>query len=287
MSIGGGLHRAVDRAGLVDATALQVFVKSSRQWAARPLEPGEIDAFRRRVTERGMAAHTLAHATYLINLATPEEALWTRSVAAFVLELERCERLGIPYLVVHPGAHVGAGEEAGMARVARALGQALRSRRRRSGARRAAPVRVLLETTAGQGTNLGHRFEQLAWIIDRSEVGERLGACFDTCHVLAAGYDIRDARSWRATLAEFDRTLGLARLKAFHLNDSKHGPGSRKDRHEHIGRGQLGLEPFRLILNDPRFRELPMVLETPKGDDLAEDRENLAVLRSLVGRTRR
>jgi deoxyribonuclease-4 len=286
MSIGGGLHRAVERAEQVEATALQVFVKSSRQWSAKPLTRSEVAAFREGTEAHGLTPYTLAHGTYLINLASPDDDLWRKSLKAFRLEVDRCARLGIPYLVVHPGAHVGAGERAGMTRVARALRRALRDRKATSATPAGDGVTVLLENTAGQGTNLGNRFEQLAWMIERSGVEDRLGVCFDTCHALAAGYDIRTARAFRATVAEFDRTVGLERLKAFHLNDSKFGPGSRRDRHEHIGKGRVGLEAFRLILNDRRFRGLPMVLETPKGEDLAEDRENLSVLRSLVGRKR-
>jgi deoxyribonuclease-4 len=284
MSIAGGLPRAVDRAERVEATALQVFVKSSRQWSAKPLDRAEIAAFRDRTDERGLTPYTLAHGTYLINLASPDDDLWRKSRDAFGLEIDRCGQLGIPYLVVHPGSHVGAGERAGMKRVARALRHSLRGRRRRSRASGNGQVTVLLETTAGQGTSLGCRFEQLAWMIEHSGVEDRLGVCFDTCHVLAAGYDIRTPRRFRQAIAEFDRTVGLERLRAFHLNDSKLGPGSRRDRHEHIGKGEVGLDAFRLIVNDRRFRGLPMVLETPKGDDLAEDRENLSVLRSLVGR---
>jgi deoxyribonuclease-4 len=283
MSIGGGMHRAVERAAEVEATALQVFVKSSRQWSARPLDPAEVDDFRRRIEERDLARFTLAHASYLINLASPDAALWEKSVQAFGVEIARCAELGIPYLVVHPGSHVGSGEQAGMTRVAQALERLLDGR----GAASSSAVTVLLETTAGQGTNLGHTFEQIGWILSHSGVEERLGVCFDTCHVLAAGYDIRDAASLRRTWKQFDEIIGLAHLKAFHLNDSKFGPGSRRDRHEHIGKGQAGIEPFRSIVNDRRFRELPMVLETPKGEDLAEDRENLSLLRSLVGSARR
>ena len=278
MSISGGLQLAVERALEVGATALQVFVKSSRQWSARPLQADEIAAFRGAAEDHSLAPYTLAHSSYLINLASADDALWNRSLAAFDDELARCAELGIGSLVLHPGSHVGQGEEAGLRNVARALKRALGGRTRHDA------VTVLLETTAGQGSNLGHRFEQIGWLIENSGVGKRLGVCFDTCHVLAAGYDIRDARGFRATLAEFEQVIGLERLRAFHLNDSKFGPGSRKDRHEHIGEGEVGLEAFRLIVNDARFRELPMVLETPKGKDLAEDRSNLARLRALVGR---
>jgi len=278
MSISGGLYRAVERAVEVEATALQVFVKSSRQWAAKPLEPSEIDAFREAISDRGLGPYTLAHATYLINLASPDDTLWGRSIEAFRFEVDRCAALGIPYLVFHPGSHVGSGEQAGLARVARALSRA---------AAASSEVMPLLEVTAGQGTNLGHRFEHIAWVIEHAAVGDRLGVCFDTCHALAAGYEFRDAHSFRETFAAFESTIGLNRLKAFHLNDSKFGLGSRRDRHEHIGKGEVGLDAFRLILDDRRFRDLPMVLETPKGEDLAEDRENLTLLRSLIPARRR
>jgi deoxyribonuclease-4 len=277
MSIEGGMHRAVDRAESVAATALQVFVKSARQWAPKPLDTVEIDRFRERTAEQGLTRHTLAHSSYLINLASPQRALRERSKRALADEVRRCEKLGIPYLVLHPGSHVGSGEGPGLRRVAKALDRVLGED---------GGVLLLLETTAGQGTNLGHRFEQLAEILERAENRSRLGVCFDTCHALAAGYEFRDASSASDLFRRFDDVIGLDRLKAFHLNDSRFGIGTRKDRHEHIGRGEVGLEAFRLILNDPRFRDLPMVLETPKGEDLAEDRENLAVLRAMISGAR-
>lgn len=277
MSIAGGLPRAVERARAVEATALQVFVKSSNQWAARPFAPGEAAAFRRAAREAGIEGKILAHASYLINLASPDEALWERSAAALAIELDRCEALAIPWLVLHPGSHVGAGIEAGIDRVARALDRAL-ARRRRKG------TGVLLEITAGQGNTLGSRFEELAAVIGKTRRRDQLGICFDTCHALAAGHEFRDARSYRAMMREIDRSVGLERLRGFHLNDSKADLGSRLDRHEHIGRGRVGLEAFRLILTDARFAEVPMVLETPKAEDLAEDRVNLGVLRALAAR---
>jgi deoxyribonuclease-4 len=286
MSIAGGMPLAVERAVSVGATALQLFVKSSNQWAARPFLPGETEAYRESARAADLDRHTVAHASYLINLASPDEALWRRSANAFREEMERCAALGIPSLVVHPGSHVGTGVEAGLGRVARAL-DAILGARPVKGIRPAAAtnrVTVLLETTAGQGSNLGSNFDEIGWILGRAASTERLGVCFDTCHALAAGYEFRDARSYRATFAAFDRAVGLSRLRAFHLNDSKGALGSRRDRHEHIGRGQVGLEAFRLILADRRFRGLPMILETPKGEDLAEDRENLAVLRAMISR---
>ncbi len=286
MSIAGGMPRAVDRAASVEATALQVFVKSSNQWSARPFAAGETEAFRAATRAAGLDRHTVAHASYLINLASPDETLWRRSVVSFCEELERCSALGIRSLVIHPGAHVGAGAREGVERVARALDAAFGARPVKGlpPAKVSKELTVLLEITAGQGSTLGSTFEELASILDRAASTERLGVCFDTCHALAAGYEFRDARSYRATFRELDRVVGLERLGAFHLNDSKGALGCRLDRHEHIGRGQVGLEAFRLILADPRLRDLPMVLETPKGEDLAEDRENLGILRAMVAR---
>ena len=277
MSIAGGMPEAIARAKAVDATALQVFVKSSNQWAARPFAPGEVEAFRSAAREAGLDRYTLAHASYLINLASPDDALWAKSIDALGVELSRCAVLEIPWLVVHPGAHVGSGAPAGIARVAGALDRAL-SLAPTNGAG------VLLENTAGQGSTLGSRFEDLGAILQAARPTDRLGVCFDTCHALAAGYEFRDASAYAETMRAFDRAVGLHRLHGFHLNDSKGDLGCRRDRHEHIGRGCVGLEAFRLILTDPRFVGLPMVLETDKGDDLAEDRTNLAVLRSVLAR---
>ena len=277
MSIAGGFPQAILRAREVEATALQVFVKSSNQWAARPFAPGEVEAYREASREAGLDRHTMAHASYLINLASPDTALWEKSVTAFRVELDRCEALGIRWLVVHPGAHVGSGVAAGIARVAEALDRALPKAREHAAG-------VLLETTAGQGTTLGARFEELGEILKIAQHPEHVGICFDTCHVLAAGYEFRSASAYADAMAALDRAVGLDRLRGFHLNDSKGDLGCRRDRHEHIGKGKVGLEAFRLILEDPRFRDLPMVIETEKGDDLAEDKVNLGVLRSVVAR---
>lgn len=282
MSIAGGFHRAVERARSVGATALQIFVKSPRQWEASPLAQDGVRAFREAVAAAGLSPYLLAHASYLINLASPRPDLRKRSLDALAVEIDRCAELAVPYLVLHPGSHDGSGAEAGLRRLAAALDRVYRATARAARGRRG--VRVLLEVTAGQGNALGARFEEIAWVMQRSERGDRLGVCFDTCHAVAAGYEFRDRRSYREMLREFDSTIGLDRLLAFHLNDSVHGLGSHRDRHAHIGRGEIGLEAFRLILNDRRFRQLPMVLETPKGDDLAEDRLNLGVLRAMVGR---
>jgi deoxyribonuclease-4 len=282
MSVDGGLHRAVERAERVGATALQIFVKSARQWRARRPGADQVRAFRERCEAAGLTPYTLAHAGYLINPAAPSPAVRERSVAALRDELARCDELGIPYLVLHPGSHVGAGEERGLQRAARALDRALD--------RRLAPrgrTTLLLEITAGQGSNLGHRFEHFAVLLEAMERSDRVGICFDTCHAVAAGYAFDDDATFGSTFDALDRSVGLGRLKAFHLNDSKFGLGSRRDRHEHIGRGAVGLGGFSRILNDPRLHGLPMVLETPKGPDLADDRRNLARLRRLLPAERR
>jgi deoxyribonuclease-4 len=273
-SIAGRLHKAFERAQSVGCDAVQIFVKSNRAWAVQLLSDEEIALFAAKAAETGITP-AMGHASYLLNLAAPDAALWTKSRDTLIIELERCEALGLPGLVLHPGSHTGAGEEAGLARVAQALGEV-------HAATPGFHAQILLETTAGQGTNLGHRFEQLAWLIAHTPQGERLGVCLDTCHAFAAGYELRTPKGYTATMAEFERVVGLERLKALHLNDSKGGLGSRKDRHEHIGRGAIGLEGFRHVLNDPRLDGLLAFLETPKSDDLHEDRENLAVLRSLI-----
>jgi len=274
MSIAGGFDKAVDRAVQVGCDAFQLFTKNSNQWRARPIAPEEAERFRARLGESGIRS-VVAHDSYLINLASSDDALWEKSVAAFREELERCELLGIPYLVTHPGACGEAGEEAGILRVAAALN---RLHADLPGYR----VRTLLEITAGQGTSLGYRFEQLAAITERVREAERVAYCFDTCHAFAAGYELRTPEGYAATMEEFDRLLGLDRLVVFHLHDSKRGLGSRIDRHEHIGKGMIGLDGFRLLVNDPRFRDHPGLLETEKSPDLHEDIENLRVLRSLV-----
>jgi deoxyribonuclease-4 len=272
-SIAGGLHRAFDRARSVGCDAVQIFVKSNRAWAVKPLTDEDIARFRARAEETGIQP-VVGHASYLLNLGTPDETLWARSRDTLIVELERCEALGVPYLVLHPGSHVGAGEEVGLARVARALGQV-------HAATPGFRAQILLETTAGQGTNLGHCFEHLAWLMDHAPEGGRLGVCLDTCHAFAAGYELRTPAGYATTMKAFDRIIGLEQLKAIHLNDCKGDLGSRKDRHEHIGQGGIGLDGFRHVMNDPRLAGLPGLLETPKGEDLHEDRENLAVLRSL------
>jgi len=274
MSIAGGVDQAIDRGREVGCDVIQIFTKSSRQWAAKPYPAEEIDAFRRKLRESAIRA-VIAHDSYLLNLGAPVESLRSRSVAAFIDELHRCEALGIPYLIAHPGAHVGSGVEEGMRTIARSLDEAHR-------ATRGVAVRVALEITAGQGSTLGHRFEQIRRIVDSTQESDRLRVCFDTQHAFASGYDLRTAEGYDRTFAEFDRLIGLDRLAAFHLNDSKKELGCRVDRHEEIGKGRLGLDCFRRLMNDRRFWGRPMCLETPKSEDCHEDVEALTLLRGMV-----
>jgi deoxyribonuclease-4 len=273
-SIAGGVEKALARGQSVGCDTIQIFVKNPNRWASPPLAQEGIAAFQTAVAETGIWP-VFGHAPYLVNLATPDEGLWRKSLDALADDLKRCERLGLPGLVLHPGSHVGTGEAAGLLRISAAL-DAIHIRLANC------PVQVWLENTAGQGDHLGYTFEQLQAIIEGTQESERLGICFDTAHAFAAGYELRTKEGYQATWAQFDDILGLNQLRAIHLNDAQKGLGSRIDRHEHIGQGTLGLEPFRLLLNDPRFRGIPMTLETKKGPDLAEDRENLALLRSLV-----
>ena len=282
LSISGGLPRAVDRAVASRCEALQIFTKSAGQWRARVIPEDEIVLFRRRVADTGIYP-VIAHNSYLINIAAAAPALREQSLAALLEEYDRADALGLQGLVMHPGSFTTGTEAEGLRLIASGLRALLRTRRR------ATPL-ILLEHTAGQGTNLGHRFEHLAEIIEGLDGSPRVGVCLDTCHLLTAGYDICSEERYVQTFREFDRLVGLDRLKAFHLNDSKRPCGSRVDRHEHIGKGCLGLEPFRRILTDPRFTGLPMLLETPKLDtpesrrsDLDPwDARNLRTLRRLM-----
>lgn len=274
MSIAGGVDKSLLLGKTVDCAAIQIFTKSSRQWAAKPYTKEEIELFQANRKETGITT-VIAHDSYLLNLGSPDSALRKRSIAAFIDELERCEILSVSNLVAHPGSHVGAGEDEGIKTIARSLDEV----------HTACPgynVKVTLEITAGQGSNLGYRFEQIGRIIDATKENDRLRVCFDTEHAFAAGYDIRTKEGYERTFTEFDEKIGIDQLAAFHLNDSKKEFNSRVDRHEHIGKGHIGVEGFRLLLNDKRFWGLPMCLETPKGPDLAEDRENLTLLKSLI-----
>lgn len=273
MSIGGGVANAFAQGEKAGCDTMQIFSKNQRQWEAKPYTPEEIADFKAE-QQRTAIRPVVVHASYLINMASPKEGLWEKSIAGFADELERCAALEIPYLVVHPGSHTGSGEEAGLLRIGAALTRVLE-------AGVAEGVTVLLEITAGQGTALGYRFEHLARLIELVSHRERVQVCIDTCHLFAAGYDLRTPETYEATFATCERLLGTRCIKVFHLNDSQKELGSRTDRHDHIGKGCLGTEPFRMLVNDPRFRDIPMILETPKGEDLAEDIENLALLRSL------
>jgi deoxyribonuclease-4 len=275
MSIAGGCQNALTRGRDVGCDAVQLFTKNASQWKAKPLLPEDVARFQATLEETGYNPDALVvHDSYLINLATPDDTLWEKSIAAFGEELDRAGALGIPGVVTHAGAHMGSGEEAGVTRIAAALDRVLSERPTGS--------LVLLETTAGQGTCLGYRFEQIASMIEQSRYPDRIGVCLDTCHVFVAGYDLTTPEGYEGTLLEFDRLIGLDRLKAIHLNDAKKPLGSRVDRHDHIGQGSIGLEAFRLLVNDPRLRHIPMVVETEKGPDGAEDRMNLATLRGLI-----
>ncbi len=275
MSIAGGIHNAFAHAERAGCKALQIFLKSSNQWRGRPLTEEDRERYRAARARSGIES-VVAHNSYLINLASPDPELYERSTAAFIEEMERANFLGVAAVILHPGAHMGAGLEPGIARVAEALNRSLDSV--------PPPVRILLETTAGQGSSIGHRFDQMAAIIDRLRPTGRIGVCLDTCHVFAAGYDIRTESGYRATMREFQSQIGLDMISVFHVNDCKKELGSRVDRHTHIGQGQIGLEAFRCLVNDRRFARIPKILETPKGEDLEEDRMNLTTLRGLVGK---
>jgi deoxyribonuclease-4 len=298
LSIAGGYHKALEAAQGLDCGTVQLFLSSPRiwpvtpiatvsgngkrltnssnGWSAKPLTDQEIAIFRSALGNTRLR-HPTGHDSYLINLGSPDEGLWQKSLEAFIVEVQRADALGLDYLVTHPGSPTDGNEKAGLKRVAKALDQV---HKRCAGVR----VKVLLETTAGQGNCLGHRFEHLARLLELVKQPERLGVCLDTCHVFAAGYALAPEPEYLTTMREFDSVVGLRQLRVFHLNDSQKPQGSRVDRHAHLGRGCLGLEPFRLLVNDPRFQDLPMILETPKedGDNGDMDSVNLQVLRDLL-----
>ncbi len=285
MSIAGGLPLAVDRAVANGCEALQIFSKSSNQWRARALPPEEIASFRAKV-ERASIGHVVAHASYLINLGAPERALRERSILAFGEEIDRAEALGLLGVVIHPGCYTSGTEARGLRLVAGAVARVLK-------ARRGGRALVILEHTAGQGTSLGWRFEHLARMLEHLGGHPRVAVCLDTCHLWAAGYDLATEGGYRETFESFESLVGLDRLRVFHLNDSKKPRGSRRDRHEHLGRGTIGLDAFGRLVNDPRFDRLPMILETPKTEGRRPtsvepdplDQENFATLRALMAKT--
>jgi deoxyribonuclease IV len=276
MSIRGGVSMAIARARSIRCTAMQMFVKNNMQWFARPLTREEIRAFLDHV-QRGELLSVFGHANYLINLAATNPQFHANSIRAVAEELVRADQLELPFLVLHPGAHLGEGEEAGLEKIVDSIDEVFREIPK-------VKTKIALEITAGQGSCIGHRFEHLAHIIANVREPERLRVCLDTAHLFAAGYDIGTESGVRKTFHEFDRVIPQARdrLVAIHVNDSKTGRGSRVDRHEHIGKGRIGLDAFRFIMRSPRFRNIPKVLETPKGNDLAEDVMNLRTLRRLA-----
>ncbi len=274
MSIAGGVFNAVLDGKKATCDTVQIFTKSSNQWRAKTLTDEEIERFLAEQKNTGVTV-ACAHDSYLINLGSPDKEMYKKSFEAFAIEYSRCDALKVPNLVMHPGSHMGDGEEAGLKRIAEAFNKILENDADNK-------TVICLETTAGQGTNLGYRFEQLAQIIDWVDDKSRMGICLDTCHIFAAGYPIQDEKDYKATMKQFDSILGLERLKVMHFNDSKKNLGSKVDRHDHIGKGVMGLEPFRHIMNDKRLVKIPKILETPKGEELLEDIENLKILRSLV-----
>jgi deoxyribonuclease IV len=281
MSVAGGLPFAIARAHLHQCESLQIFSKNASQWRARPLPPEEIAAFREAAKQTGITP-IVAHASYLINLATTSDALRAQSIAALGEEVDRAEALGLLGVVLHPGARMAAPVEQAISLISSALTQVLKARPR-------GKTMILLEHTAGQGSTMGSTFEEIAAMINGVRSSRRLGVCLDTCHLLASGYNLCDEAGYRATFDSFDALIGFERLKVFHLNDSKKPCSSRVDRHEHIGKGCIGLEPFRRLVNDPRFDHLPMILETEKSEWREKgkvvidplDEMNLNTLRSL------
>ena len=281
ISTAGGVHHVFERAQELTSDSLMLFTKNNRQWRAKPITKEGLTLWKRAREAHPDLWPVAGHASYLINIASPNKDLWEKSYQALKVEMERAILLQIPTLTFHPGSHTGSGEDAGLERIAAALIRLLRDFPE-------GPTTLCLEAMAGQGSNLGYRFDQLAWLLDAADVdgGKRLGVCFDPCHVFAAGYDLRTPRAYAATMNEFDDVIGLDRLLCFHLNDSQHELGSRKDRHAHIGQGHIGLEGFASLLNDPRFAEHPAHLETPGSDPNHDsenmDRVNLSALRSLI-----
>jgi len=281
MSTAGGVDKAPARGASIGCTAMQIFVKNNNRWEGPPISPAVAAAYRENLSASGILPHAVfAHTCYLINLASTNEVTEAKSIAALEDELRRCAQIGVPGLVMHPGGHLGAGRDAGIDKIARHC-RAIIDRTPD------VPTRILFETTVGAGTHIGGRFEDLRDLLAAVDRPDRTGVCLDTCHIFAAGYDIRTPAAYRKTMDEMDRIAGSANVRALHLNDSKGAFASRKDRHEHIGDGAIGVEAFRLLLNDPRWRGVPMVLETEKGPDLAEDVRNLATLRALIAPRRR
>jgi deoxyribonuclease-4 len=275
MSTGGGVWKALERGRSIQCDIVQIFVKNNMQWFGKPHAPADLARFANELAANSFSA-VFGHAGYLINLGAAASDNRDKSIKSLIQEIQLATDLGIPFLVLHPGAHLGAGEEAGLKQIVAGLDEVFV-------ATKTSPVRIALENTAGQGSCLGNRIEHIGAVFDRVKKPERLGVCLDTAHFFAAGYDIRTPKGWDAAIAEVDKLVGLKQILAFHLNDSKTDLNSRVDRHAHIGEGKIGKDAFRHIVNDPRFKRHPGCLETPKSADLHEDVENLKVLRSLVG----
>jgi deoxyribonuclease-4 len=273
-STSGGVSKSVDLAEKLGFTAMQIFTKNNNRWFQKPLDENEIDAFKSKL-KKSKIEFVVSHDSYLINLCAKDKTILKKSQSAFLDELERCELLAIPYLNFHPGAHLGAGEKDGIKLIAESLNLAHDKTKEYK-------VSSMLEATAGQGTAIGYRFEQLQKIIELVEHKERMSVCIDTVHVFSAGYDIKNPKEYKKVIKAFDEIIGLDRLKCFHMNDSKKELGSRVDRHEHIGKGFIGLDGFSNIMNDRRLKNIPKILETPKGKEQLEDLENIAALKKLI-----
>lgn len=274
MSIEGGVENAPLRGKKAGCQVIQIFTKNNNRWNSRQLTDKDIRNFKENSIDTGVIP-SASHTAYLINLASPNTEIYKKSLEAFYDEMERAERLGLPYLIFHPGAHLGSGENTGLKKIADSINILLK---------KASDFKLmlLLETTAGQGSHLGYKFEHLSEIIEMVDEKGKMGVCLDTCHIFAAGYDISNEYGYKKTFEDFNKIIGIDKLKVFHINDSKKELGSRVDRHEHIGKGKLGLTAFRLLLNDTRFKNVPMILETPKGKTMREDRRNLSVLKGLI-----
>jgi deoxyribonuclease-4 len=275
MSIAGGLEQAIISGSSIGCTTIQLFTKSNRQWNAKPLTDDQIELFKKTHKEYAVDP-VVAHATYLINIASPDSKIVHASMKALAFELERCQSIEVPYLVLHPGSYTSGDRQEGLDRISKHLDEIFEQV--------PGSTMILLETMAGQGSVLCSTFEDIATVINNSKHKNRLGVCVDTCHLFVAGYDLRNPEAYKKTWDDFDQIIGLDRLKVIHINDSKKGLHSRVDRHEHIGKGELGLEPFRLLFNDERFFDVPKILETPKSTEepFTEDKINMAIIRSVM-----
>jgi deoxyribonuclease-4 len=274
MSISGGVFNSLLLGEELGCTTIQIFTKNNNQWKAKEITSEDVKKFFENQKKTNISP-VVGHNGYLINLASPKEDIYNQSLDSMLVELQRAELLALPYLVMHPGSHLGTGEIEGIKKIAKSINWLYQKTK-------GYKVKICLETTAGQGSAIGFRFEQLQEIIARVKDNQRMGVCYDTCHTFAAGYDIRNKKAYDETFREFDKVIGLSRLEVIHVNDSMKDFGSRVDRHQHIGEGKIGLEGFRLLMNDQRWEKIPKILETPKEEGTAKDIRNLKVLRSLV-----